>query len=99
LAAEAATRAGDLSQIQYEDGLVTYMTYKTVLTTPTALANQQDLRGTEQGTLATKHVEVYRALGGGGEVRASGETTDLIPEDTQEEMQEHNKYRTRVLDE
>jgi hypothetical protein len=45
-----------------------------------------------QGTVATNMVEVYRALGGGWEIRKDQEPLDLIPEDTREEMLERTDY-------
>jgi NodT family efflux transporter outer membrane factor (OMF) lipoprotein len=88
-AAEAAERAAEISQIQYQDGLTNF---NTVITTLVSLANQQDLLAATEGTVATNLVDVYRAVGGGWEVRPSADPLDLIPEETREELQERTKY-------
>jgi outer membrane protein TolC len=91
-AAEAAQRAVDISTIQYEDGLVTF---NTVISTLQSLVAQQDLLATAQGSVAANLVEVYRALGGGWEVRSSADPVDLLPEETREEMEERTDYWDR----
>jgi outer membrane protein TolC len=88
-AAEAAERAAEISQIQYQDGLTNF---NTVITTLVSLANQQDLLAATEGTVATNLVDVYRAVGGGWEVRPSADPLDLIPEETREELQERTNY-------
>jgi hypothetical protein len=45
-----------------------------------------------QGTVAANLVEVYRSLGGGWEIRQSGNAGDLIPQETQDEMRARVKY-------
>jgi NodT family efflux transporter outer membrane factor (OMF) lipoprotein len=91
-AADAAQRAADVSMEQYMDGLVDY---NTVVTTLRALASQQDQLASIQGTVAVSLVEVYRSLGGGWEIRQTGNAGDLIPEETQEEMRERGRYWPR----
>jgi outer membrane protein TolC len=93
-AAQAAERAADISQIQYQDGLTNF---NTVITTLVSLANQQDLLAATEGTVATNLVDVYRAIGGGWEVRPSADPVDLIPEETREELQERTKYWDKAL--
>jgi len=95
-AADAAQRAADISTLQYEDGLVTY---NTVITTLNALATQQDQLAVSQGAVATNLVGVYRALGGGWELRQTDDPVELIPEGTREEMQERTKYWDKTFDE
>ncbi len=94
-AADAAQRAADIAALQYEDGLVTY---NTVINTLVSLNSQQDQLATAQGSVAANLVEVYRALGGGWEVRPSEDPLDLLPEETREEMQNRTKYWDREFD-
>jgi NodT family efflux transporter outer membrane factor (OMF) lipoprotein len=88
-AADAAKRAADISTEQYMEGLVDF---NTVISTLSALANQQDLLASMQGTVTANLVEVYRSLGGGWEIRQSGNAGDLIPQETQDEMRTRGKY-------
>jgi NodT family efflux transporter outer membrane factor (OMF) lipoprotein len=89
LAADAAQRAVDISTEQYQDGLVGF---NTVITTLRSLTTQQDLLASTQGTVATNLIEVYKALGGGWELRQGQTPLDLIPEETREEMLERTNY-------
>ena len=88
-AADAAKRAADISTEQYMEGLVDF---NTVISTLSALAVQQDALASMQGTVAANLVEVYRSLGGGWEIRQSGNAGDLIPRETQDEMRARGKY-------
>ncbi len=88
-AADAAQRAVDISTLQYEDGLVTF---NTVISTLVSLASQQDQLATAQGSVASNLVEIYRALGGGWELRTSDDPVELIPEGTREEMLDRTDY-------
>lgn len=88
-AADAAKRAADISTEQYMEGLVDF---NTVISTLSALAVQQDALASMQGTVAANLVEVYRSLGGGWEIRQSGDAGDLIPQETQDEMRARGKY-------
>ncbi len=94
-AASAAQRAADVSSAQYEDGLVDF---NTVISTLRALASQQDQLAAIQGTVATNLVAVYRALGGGWEIRQGKKPVDLIPDDTREEMLERGSYWKRTFE-
>jgi NodT family efflux transporter outer membrane factor (OMF) lipoprotein len=94
-AADAAERAAQIAGIQYEDGLVTF---NTVINTLTALNSQQDQLASAQGSVASNLVEVYRALGGGWQVRTSEDPVDLLPEETREEMEERTKYWDRQFE-
>ncbi len=91
-AADAAERSVAISTLQYEDGLVNF---NTVISTLQSLATQQDQLATAQGTVASNLVEVYRALGGGWEIRASAAPVDLLPEETREEMEDRTDYWDR----
>ena len=91
-AADAAERAVAISTLQYEDGLVNF---NTVINTLQSLAAQQDQLATAQGSVASNLVDVYRALGGGWEIRPSADPVDLLPEETREEMEERTDYWDR----
>lgn len=88
-AAEAAQRAAEISMEQYMEGMVDF---NTVVSTLRTLASQQDQLASIQGTVAANLVEVYRALGGGWEIRQSDNAGDLIPVEIQDEMRERVKY-------
>jgi NodT family efflux transporter outer membrane factor (OMF) lipoprotein len=65
-AAAAAKRSADLALIQYREGATDYTT---VLTAQAALLAQQDSFATGRGDVPQGLVAVYRALGGGWEIR------------------------------
>lgn len=74
-AAAAAKRSADLALIQYREGATDYTT---VLTAQTALLAQQDSLATGQGDVPQGLIAVYRALGGGWEMR---EGQSFLPAD------------------
>ncbi len=78
--AEAAKRSFDLSLAQYREGATDFTT---VLTAQQALLNAQDSLAATAGSLATSVVDVYRALGGGWQIR---EGEELIPENLKKMM-------------
>jgi len=88
-AADAAQRAAEISMEQYMEGMVDF---NTVVSTLRTLASQQDQLASIQGTVAANLVEVYRALGGGWEIRQSDNAADLIPVEIQDEMRARVKY-------
>ena len=92
---DAAQRAVTVSTLQYQDGLVDF---NTVITTLNALQQQQDLLASTQGTVATNLVQVYKALGGGWEVREGQTLEDLLPEATKDEMRDRTKAWKKVLE-
>ena len=73
------------------------MAFDTVLNTLRALVTQQDQLAAAQGSVATSLVEVYRALGGGWEVRNNASPVSLLPASTVEEMRERSGIWRRVL--
>jgi outer membrane protein TolC len=76
----AARTSLDLAVLQYREGL---KDFTTVLTAQQALLNEQDNLATTLGNISSSLVGVYRALGGGWEIR---EGKDLVPPDVKEEM-------------
>ena len=85
-AVEAAKRSADLALIQYREGATDYTT---VLTAQQALLSEQDRLASSQGDVPLGLIAVYRALGGGWEIR---EGKDFIPPETKEEMEERTNW-------
>jgi len=77
---EAARKSLDLAIQQYKEGIVDFTI---VLIAQQALLSGQDSLATTLGTVSTGLVGVYRALGGGWEVR---EGKDLVPPEMMKEM-------------
>ena len=94
LAEAASQRAVDVSTAQYQNGLVNF---NTVITTLSAHAQQQDLLASTRGSVATNLVEVYKALGGGWEIRAERDPVELLPAAMKEEMRERTGAWEGVL--
>ena len=80
---------------QYQNGLVEF---NTVISTLNADAQQQDLPASTQGSVATNLVQVYRALGGGWEIRDNRDPVELLPTDMKDEMRERTKAWQGVLE-
>jgi outer membrane protein TolC len=72
----AAKKAVDLALVQYKGGLVDF---NRVATLEVALVQQQDLLAQARGQIATGLINVYRALGGGWEIRLSPPGTTSAP--------------------
>jgi len=85
-AAGAARRTVDLSLIQYREGATDYTT---VLTAQQSLLSQQDDLAVAQGDVPQGLITVYRAYGGGWELR-QGES--FIPADTRETMERRTDW-------
>ncbi len=82
-AADASQRAVNISSQQYENGLVTY---NTVITTLNSLRQQQDILAITEGTVTTNLVQIYKALGGGWQIRDDRDPVELLPASTKETM-------------
>jgi NodT family efflux transporter outer membrane factor (OMF) lipoprotein len=85
-AAEAAKRSADLALIQYREGATDYTT---VLTAQQALLSQQDSLATGQGNVPEALIAIYRALGGGWEIR---EGKSFLPTATTAAMGERTNW-------
>ncbi|UCD78451.1 MAG: efflux transporter outer membrane subunit [Desulfobacterales bacterium] len=85
-AVKAAKRSVDLSLIQYREGLVDY---QRVLDTQRDLSTQEDNLVSTAGSVGTNLVALYRALGGGWEIR---EGKDFIPPSLKEEMENRTNW-------
>jgi len=82
----SAKAALNIAVLQYREGV---QDFTTVLTAQQALLSQQDALASTLGTIATSLVGVYRALGGGWEVR---EGQDIVPPEIKAEMRERTNW-------
>lgn len=78
--AASARKAFDLAVLQYRQGL---KDFTTVLTAQQTLLTEQDSLAVTLGNISSSLVGVYRALGGGWEVR---EGKELVPREISDEM-------------
>jgi NodT family efflux transporter outer membrane factor (OMF) lipoprotein len=82
----SAKRSVDLAVIQYRDGAVDYTR---VLNTQQSLVAQQDQSTTVRGDIARYLVDMYRALGGGWQLR---EGKDFVPDSVKEVMEKRTNW-------
>jgi hypothetical protein len=85
-AVNAAKRTVDLSVIQYREGATDYTT---VLTAQKDLLSQQDNLAQGQGDIPQGLISVYRAFGGGWEIR---EGHDFVPAEIIENMENRTNW-------
>ncbi|WP_394751690.1 efflux transporter outer membrane subunit [Crenothrix sp.] len=76
----AAQRSLNLATIQYREGITDFTT---VLTAQQSLLSEQDNLASTLGNISTNLVGVYRALGGGWQIR---EGKELIPDEIKQQM-------------
>ena len=72
----AAMRSLELAVLQYREGITDFTT---VLTAQQALLSEQDSLATTLGDISRSLVGVYRALGGGWEIRREGPSNQFGP--------------------
>jgi hypothetical protein len=72
--------------LQYTEGV---SLYQSVLDATRSLASQQDSYAVTRGNIATNLIALYKALGGGWEVRIGN---DFVPADVREEMSERTDW-------
>jgi NodT family efflux transporter outer membrane factor (OMF) lipoprotein len=82
----AAKRSLDLAVLQYREGITDFTT---VLTAQQALLNEQDSLATTLGDISKNLVGVYRALGGGWQIR---EGLDFVPPKVKEAMAKRTNW-------
>jgi len=82
----ASRSAVDLAVLQYREGVTDFTT---VLTTQLTLLTQQDNLASTLGNISTSLVGVYRALGGGWEIR---EGEDIVPAEIKAEMRQRTNW-------
>jgi len=83
---DSATRAVDLAEQQYRGGIADY---NRVLTTQDFLTVEQSRLVATRGAVALNLVALYRALGGGWELRDS---QDLVPTSIKDQMRERTEW-------
>jgi len=76
----------DLAVLQYREGVTDFTT---VLITQQALLSQQDNLASTLGNISTSLVGVYRALGGGWEIR---EGDDIVPAEIKAQMRQRTNW-------
>jgi NodT family efflux transporter outer membrane factor (OMF) lipoprotein len=81
-----AKTALDLAVVQYRQGAVDFTT---VLVAQQALLNSQDSLAIALGSISSSLVGIYRALGGGWEIR---EGKDFVPPEIKEEMRKRTHW-------
>lgn len=79
-------KSSDLSMLQYKEGLADY---QRVLDSIRSLTQKQDQYAAIQGSIATNLISMYKALGGGWEVR---NRTEAIPKDIKEKMKNRTDW-------
>ena len=84
--AGAARRSFDLAVIQYREGTTDFTT---VLNAQQALLNEQDNLAITLGSISQNLVGVYRALGGGWQIR---EGMDFVPPEVKEAMAKRTNW-------
>lgn len=89
----SAARAVELADFQYREGAADYTR---VLTTQQFLVDEQDRLVSTRGAVALNLVSLYRALGGGWELRAG---KDFVPQDTQQQMLERTSWGSMLTTE
>jgi NodT family efflux transporter outer membrane factor (OMF) lipoprotein len=82
----AAKKSLDLAVLLYQAGLTDFTT---ILISQKALLSEQDKLAVTLGTISGSLVGVYRALGGGWEIR---EGNDLVPSDVEQEMAKRTNW-------
>lgn len=82
----AARRSFDLAVLQYREGVTDFTT---VLTAQQALLSEQDNLASTLGDISRSLVGVYRALGGGWQIR---EGQDFVPEKVKTEMAQRTNW-------
>lgn len=85
-AVKAAERASELALLQYKEGLIDYTP---VLNTQQALVFQQDSFATSRGDIVGYLIALYKALGGGWQIRIG---KDIIPEQIAETMRNRTDW-------
>ncbi len=83
---KALKRSVDLSLIQYKEGLVDY---QRVIDNQRFLTDQQDVLASVSGAVNLSLVAMYKALGGGWQIRAE---EDFVPEETMQVMRERTNW-------
>ncbi len=82
----SSQKSVELSLLQYEEG---FADYQRVLDSTRALTQKQDQYAQLQGQIATDFISLYKALGGGWQIRLG---TDFVPKEVKEKMEERTDW-------
>ncbi len=82
----SSQRSVELSLLQYREGFVDY---QRVLDSTRALTQKQDQYAQLQGQIATDFISLYKALGGGWQIRIG---KDFVPQEVTEKMEERTDW-------
>ena len=82
----AAQRAVEIALLQYQEGAADYTR---VLNTQESLFREQEREVTARGLVVTNLVGLYKALGGGWQIRVGNE---FVSEETKEQMQQRTNW-------
>ena len=85
-AVKASERSVKISLLQYQEGMVDY---QRVLDAERTLASSQDALVASTGSVAVTLIAVYRALGGGWEIRVG---KDFVPAEIKETMEKRTDW-------
>ena len=85
-AQQSATKSASLAMVQYKSGETDFTT---VLNTEQAQLNVEDAQASVRGNVVISLINIYRALGGGWEIRSEG---DVISEATRQQMAERTHW-------
>ena len=83
---DASKRSVDLALIQYREGTVRY---NEVLDSQQFLVQREDRLASSRGDVPRNLIAVYKALGGGWEIR---QDKDFLPEEIKKEMRERTDW-------
>jgi len=89
---DAQQRSLEISLVQYTEG---FASYQRVLDSTQSLTNEQDQFVQAQGDIMTSLVALYKALGGGWEIRCGG---GFIPSEVKNEMQERTNWGSLICE-
>ncbi len=82
----SSSKSVELSLLQYEEG---FSDYQRVLDSTRALTQKQDQYAQLQGKIATNFISLYKALGGGWQIRLEN---DFVPAEVKEKMKERTDW-------
>ncbi len=85
---ETSKKSTELSMIQYQEG---FADYSRVLDSTRALTQQQDQHAQSKGKIATSIIALYKALGGGWQLRQG---KPFLSDTTKEEMEQRTDWGT-----
>ena len=83
---DAAARSVELALLQYRDGVTDY---QRVIDTQSSLVNQQDRWTQTRGDISSNLIAMYRALGGGWQIRKD---KDYVSDEMKDTMRERTDW-------